>query len=164
VGVGLKSDQTDLLSAADGLSRPGAWEAMREIVVGVLLKRALTAAICSSIPRHTPVPGMELPIALPDRTSRCCDLPGLLCHLALGVRSHCATNPGIPHMRKAPPPRYTPSERLVGGSHDRARREEEEEEEESLGGRHITLHSTLVLLPFPGWHLCIAYASAHTTQ
>jgi hypothetical protein len=162
VGVGLKSDQTDLLSAADGLSRPGAWEAMREIVVGVLLKRALTAAICSSIPRHTPVPGMELPIALPDRTSRCCDLLRLLCHLVLGVRSHCATLPGIPHMRKAPPPRYTPSERLVGASHDRARREEEEES--SLGGRHITLHSTLVLLPFPGWHIRTAYASAHTTQ
>jgi hypothetical protein len=28
------------------------------------------------------VPGMAVPIALPDRTSRCCDLPRMLCHLA----------------------------------------------------------------------------------
>jgi hypothetical protein len=134
-------DQTDLLSPAAGLSRPGAWEAMRAIVVGVLLERAVTAAICSSIPRHTTVPGIELPIALPGRTSRCCDL----LRLALpSRRSECgptgATGP-LSHTceRHRRPGNVS---RRLGGSRDRARKTEQSS---SLGRRHITLRSTLLL-------------------
>jgi hypothetical protein len=72
---------------------------------------------------------MALPIALPDRTSRCCDLPRLLCHLAarsaVPLGHYWATVPLSHTCERHRRPGTRRSERLGGSSHDRARRKKE---------------------------------------